>query len=548
MEGLEEARIDIPQSLVLARHIQRPLSDAARIDIPQSLVLARHIQRPSSDELTAADKKFTFFRVPALIRERNKELYEPRMVAIGPYGCRDEPSLRETEWLKQRYLQSFRSRSGDSRINYYKAKIRELEPKARRCYFEPVKLNAKKFVEMLLLDGCFILEFLIKWYQGNKDDLFAADWSLPLIRDDLLLLENQIPLFVLDELFELVTPTLDSEIPSTLMELLVKFLKSINLESPEEDIESTEEEVQGNHDRRLRAPREAKDFGHLLHLYYHCYVTKPQTNPTGRTIGGTILKWLWPCRIFALLPSCITLLLSCIRLKICRSQEPAKKRFPRTIPSATELVEAGVRIKKKTKKNEKKNEKKKEEEKKKKEKKKEEEENQNQNQRRLSAFLDVAFHNGVLEIPFLSVEPSTLPRFSNLVAFEQCSRCKPKEAYMTSYAVFMDCLINTGEDVAILHKLGILENNLASDEDLAAFFNQLADCATLDPENHYLVELFRGVRKYCSSPWPSWRTKLVRDYFSNPWAILSLFAAAVLLILTILQTVYTIYPYYHPGN
>nr|CAD1841011.1 unnamed protein product [Ananas comosus var. bracteatus] len=409
------------------------------------LVLARHIQRPSSDELTAADKKFTFFRVPALIRERNKELYEPRMVAIGPYGRRDEPSLRETEWLKQRYLQSFRSRSGDSRNNYYKAKIRELEPKARRCYFEPVKLNAKKFVEILLLDGCFILEFLIKWYQGNKDGLFAADWSLPLIRDDLLLLENQIPLFVLDELFELVTPTLDSEIPSTLMELLVKFLESINLESPEEDIESTEEEVQGNHDRRLRVPREAKDFGHLLHLYYHCYVTKPQTNPTGRTIG--------------------------------------------------ELVEAGVRIKKKTKKNEKKNEKKKEEEKKK-EKKKEEEENQNhnqnQNQRRLSAFLDVAFHNGVLEIPFLSVEPSTLPRFSNLVAFEQCSRCKPKEAYMTSYAVFMDCLINTREDVAILHKLGILENNLASDEDLAAFFNQLADCATLDPENHYLVELFRA--------------------------------------------------------
>ncbi|OAY75235.1 UPF0481 protein [Ananas comosus] len=391
--------------------------EEARIDIPQSLVLARHIQRPSSDELTAADKKFTFFRVPALIRERNKELYEPRMVAIGPYGRRDEPSLRETEWLKQRYLQSFRSRSGDSRNNYYKAKIRELEPKARRCYFEPVKLNAKKFVEILLLDGCFILEFLIKWYQGNKDGLFAADWSLPLIRDDLLLLENQIPLFVLDELFELVTPTLDSEIPSTLMELLVKFLESINLESPEEDIESTEEEVQGNHDRRLRVPREAKDFGHLLHLYYHCYVTKPQTNPTGRTIGGTILKW-----------------------------------------------------------------------------------------------------------------------------------CKPKEAYMTSYAVFMDCLINTREDVAILHKLGILENNLASDEDLAAFFNQLADCATLDPENHYLVELFRGVRKYCSSPWPSWRAKLVRDYFSNPWAILSLFAAAVLLILTILQTVYTIYPYYHPGN
>nr|CAD1823508.1 unnamed protein product [Ananas comosus var. bracteatus] len=88
---------------------------------------------------------------------------------------------------------------------------------------------------MLLLDGCFVLEFVIKRSQGDDNSVCTAGWSLPLVCGDLLLLENQIPLFVLEKLFELVTFTMDDQIPS-LMELLVNYLASRNVERLEEEM------------------------------------------------------------------------------------------------------------------------------------------------------------------------------------------------------------------------------------------------------------------------------------------------------------------------
>ncbi|XP_020093235.1 UPF0481 protein At3g47200-like [Ananas comosus] len=487
---------------------------AVAVDIEDAVLSSVRSNIKALDRDPMVLERFTIFRVPAHVRQRNTHLYEPRMVSVGPYGRGDGPVLRAMEQHKWRYLQDFLSRNPYNCIDHYIAEIRVLEPRARRCYFEPVDLSADAFVEMLLLDGCFVLEFIIKWSQGDDDSVCTAGWSLPLVRGDLLLLENQIPLFVLEKLFELVTFTMDDEEIPSLMELLVNYLASRNVERPEEEMLASRVSA------AVSVHGEAKDFHHLLHLYYRCYITKPQTDPRGSTICGTILKWLNPTKIFASL-------LSYLRIKISRSQAPAdKKRSPNTIPSATELEEAGVTFKRKGEKR-KRNE---------------------SDQHHPGSFLDVAFHDGVLEIPFLSVENSTLSRFTNLVAFEQCGGCKPEEAYMTSYATFMDCIIDTPADVAILHQSGILENKLASDKELAVFFNQLSDCAAMDFEKHYLAGLFRDVRKYCDSDWPKWRAKLVRDYFGNPWAILSLIAAVFVLVFTFLQTFYTIFPYYHPRN
>ncbi|OAY81036.1 UPF0481 protein [Ananas comosus] len=505
------------------------------IDIREALLSSARGKLSVLSKESMASDKCTIFRAPTLIRQRNKHLYEPQTVAVGPYGRRDDkPSLQAMEWLKWCYLQEFLSRNYTNTIEDYVAEIQKLVPEVRGCYFERVELNPVEFVEMLLLDGCFILEFLIKWKLGVGYSFFTSEWSLSLVHDDLLLLENQIPLPVLDKLFERLMSTMGSGTPS-LMELLVDYLTRKSVESPEEETKrskngkkqancgtcwlashfwSPEEESIKKTEEETKEPRkwEAKNFHHLLHLYYECYVTAPQTSSKLRTDPKDGDEKILPRTI----PSATELL---------EAGDGDKKIFPRTIPSATELLDAGVTLKKKKKKNE-----------------------NETHEKRHSAFLDVAFEDGVLEIPFLSVEPSTLTRFSNLVAFEQCGGCDSDKAYMTSYAMFMNCLIDKREDVAVLHQRGILENNLASDEELAVFFNQLSDLAYVDYDDHYLAELFRDVRDYCGYPWPKWRAKLVRDYFSNPWAILSLFAAAVLLILTILQTVYTIYPYYHPVN
>ncbi|KAK1279526.1 hypothetical protein QJS04_geneDACA004578 [Acorus gramineus] len=56
------------------------------------------------------------------------------------------------------------------------------------------------------------------------------------------------------------------------------------------------------------------------------------------------------------------------------------------------------------------------------------------------------------------------------------------------------------------------------------------------------------VNKYCNSKTHRWRAVLARDYFNSPWAIISVVAAFILLGLTLLQTFYTMYAYYHPPS
>nr|CAD1841071.1 unnamed protein product [Ananas comosus var. bracteatus] len=173
-----------------------PVKGEVAIDIRAALLSSTLQKLDALSDKPMVFDNFTIFRVPAHVRQRNKHLYEPQTVAIGPYGVgRDvEPSLRAMEWLKWRYLQEFLSRNSNCTIDRYIDEIQKLEPWARRCYFERVELSTKEFAGMLLLDGCFIVEFLIKWYQGGNDSTFAAEWSLPLIRSEFALAREPNPL------------------------------------------------------------------------------------------------------------------------------------------------------------------------------------------------------------------------------------------------------------------------------------------------------------------------------------------------------------------
>ncbi|XXG72758.1 hypothetical protein AAC387_Pa07g1782 [Persea americana] len=85
--------------------------------------------------------------------------------------------------------------------------------------------------------------------------------------------------------------------------------------------------------------------------------------------------------------------------------------------------------------------------------------------------LSIKFQNGVLEIPPLQIWDKTNVGFLNFIAFEQCyCHCKK---YFTAYTTFMDCLINTNKDVAILCRNRIIDSWLGSEEDLVAVYNNM---------------------------------------------------------------------------
>lgn len=114
---------------------------------------------------------------------------------------------------------------------------------------------------------------------------------------------------------------------------------------------------------------------------------------------------------------------------------------------------------------------------------------------------------------------------------------------VTSYIFFMDTIIDSDMDVALLHRVGILINALGSDKGVAKLFNSLSRDITVD--RHGVLDVVRmSMSDYCKKPWNRWRANLIHTYFRNPWAIVSLVAAIFLFALTIIQTVYTIRQFY----
>ncbi|KAF3784202.1 hypothetical protein EJ110_NYTH30844 [Nymphaea thermarum] len=121
------------------------------------------------------------------------------------------------------------------------------------------------------------------------------------------------------------------------------------------------------------------------------------------------------------------------------------------------------------------------------------------------------------------------------MAFERMHP-KLRNHEVTSYVSFMVTLIDTAEDVCLLCSRGIVNNLLGSDEHAANVFNKMGDgiVECLDDE------LYDQLQSYVASDWNAFKAYLKRNYFQNPWSGLSLLAAVVMLVLTFIQTLFSV--------
>ncbi|KAG4132143.1 hypothetical protein ERO13_D08G014150v2 [Gossypium hirsutum] len=134
------------------------------------------------------------------------------------------------------------------------------------------------------------------------------------------------------------------------------------------------------------------------------------------------------------------------------------------------------------------------------------------------SFLDVKFNNGVLQIPLLTIDDFLSLVFLNCVAFEQCYHYITN--HVTTYATFMGCLINKPSDAS---------------KDVA-----------FDIEKSYLSKLFEDVNEYYRNDWHVRWAGFKHTYFDTPWSFMSAMAALILLILTLIQAFFGMYPYIFP--
>ncbi|XP_039159379.1 UPF0481 protein At3g47200 [Eucalyptus grandis] len=163
-------------------------------------------------------KKRCVYKVPAcVVTDLNSKAYRPQVVSFGPYHHGEE-HLRPMEDHKERallrilkrsqkpiecFLESLREVAGDLVESY-----EELDQKWKEGSCEGA---TDQFLELMITDGCFMLEILrtgtkrVEDYAPN-DPIFGNHGKyhiLPYIRRDMLMLENQLPIQVLDRLVTL---------------------------------------------------------------------------------------------------------------------------------------------------------------------------------------------------------------------------------------------------------------------------------------------------------------------------------------------------------
>ncbi|KAI3835062.1 hypothetical protein MKX03_020356 [Papaver bracteatum] len=428
---------------------------------------------------SGTSRRCSIHRVPDVFHKMTEpSKYRPQAISIGPFHCGDQ-TLKANESLKLRYAHSLLAGTAKKRFPREEEEelttttgsielistgdeeeekelatsgalitdkgwftifeecvtsIKKIESKARRCYSEPIDLNSGEFVKMMVIDGLFIIELLIEIGLGKV----PFEFNLLLgnrVTMDLLLLENQLPLFVLKCLFDQI------ELPAkierwSLMDIIVYFLSSDTMNLVPEGTNHF-----NGHGEQCEGAK------HLLDLL------------------GTMLQLL-------------------------RGKE-------------TSLNRAGVRFKKGSK---------------------------------TESFMDVKFcSEGIFEIPPTDIYNGTDTVFRNLIACEQLYSGRYD---MTSYSVLMDSLINSAEDVAVLREAGIFRNFLGCDEDVSNIFNKLG-LEVILKENSY-SNLEKKVHRYYKKRRHIWKATLKREYFNNPWAIISVFAAGLLILLTIISTVFGI--------
>ncbi|XP_072991615.1 UPF0481 protein At3g47200-like [Typha latifolia] len=435
----------------------------------------------------------TIYRVPPEIRSTHAKAYTPMAVRIGPffYSRRNSKELKQMQNYKWTCVRKLMHNDNYSRsLKSCFAAIKNLEPTIRASYSDESTMStfsSDKLAEMMLLDGCFILHVLLKHYEEAEIRRTEAIEEAEISRTEAID-EDDMQVIGRCWIWNLVTYDL------LLLENQIPFIVIVHL------------------------------FVLYKNNYMLCILDEPQNLDEPRkylvecALG--LFRDIHPHRADASFSDRyrqVHHLLHLFYLSIPQCAQPTKssrvdtlEEIQHWVPSAKELQDAGVKFKKR---------------------------------KNASSFLDVKFQKGVMEIPPLEVHDYSNSLFRNLIAFEQCYPDTPCQ--ITVYAAFMDCLLNTPEDTRLLHLSGILTNRMTSDQDAAHFFSRLCNQVHYPTDNSYLRDLCVEVNKYQRSRWHKWRAILVRNHFSNPWLIISSFAAIFLLLLTAGQTFYTIYPFYH---
>nr|GEW15101.1 putative UPF0481 protein At3g02645 [Tanacetum cinerariifolium] len=213
----------------------------------------------------------SIYRVPALLRKVNNSSYNPRVLSIGPFHKQRE-ILKRLEASKVSCMHNLFERLGSSKKEItMKACIKNMLDKIKRirsCYEGKMEVSDdNEFAKMMVLDGCFILELIYVSHKYGDSFMLVYNETRRIldtnlvninVKHDLVLLENQIPFFVLRDIYTCTIGVFDREVSLTM--LVLSYLQEINPFENETLVEIQIPDLPPD-----------RDYDHILGLLQNCY-------------------------------------------------------------------------------------------------------------------------------------------------------------------------------------------------------------------------------------------------------------------------------------
>lgn len=475
------------------------------------------------EELSLAD--CSIYKVPHNLRKVKQEAYTPQLISIGPIHLGNK-ELQPMQQHKKRYFHFFYERlsqfNQQSMIKNYKVYLENKEQEIRKCYAEKFpNISKEKFVETILLDAVFIMELLLRnrsWksdtskheheYKQSKsfrlkhsdDYILTQAWLSKSITRDLILLENQIPFFVLMNLYDTVVPNDDKkEDHKSFLDLALEYFAFYDTQKSSS--RETKLVLDKNQTKKYYfVSGLIGDVGGGNSVSKKKHSDKSMSN--NHRFQGP--KHFTDLIRFFYLPADLTDL----------EKSGCSHTFPRTV---TKLIDSGVSFEKVV-------------------------------GRRLleitfekkpflsyflclgclPSFSCLNHFKARLRIPQLKVDHTTECVLRNLIALEQCQY--QEQPYICNYVSLVDSLIHTQVDVDLLVEKEVIVHEMGSDKEVAVLVNGLCKHVVVNSTCYY--DIINELNKHYQNIWNRTMAALWLVYFRDAWRASSTLVGIAFLVYT----------------
>ncbi|KAL9459651.1 hypothetical protein AB3S75_002953 [Citrus x aurantiifolia] len=498
---------------------------------------------------TDTDFPVCIFSVPKTLMSSDPDSYTPKEVAIGPYHYW-RPELYEMERYKLAAAKSAqRHFNGDHKFQDVVDQLKELELQIRACYHNFLNFSNEALAWMMAIGASFLLEFLqIYAIKDGKLSKTYSSRSMSHLLDyagtkaahnailrDMVMLENQIPLFVLRKMLEFEYSSLESA-DEMLQAMLMGFCEELSPFKLMKDMPMIN----------------ISESAHLLGYLYDMVVPKseqkaseiievvddegeaqqpPERYSTDLAYSNKLFREVWklvskltipPIRLINNLLPLFSILVRQFQYLLFQegnksgddgsSFHPSENDVNKppleeeiTIPSVTELYKSNVTF-----------------------------------SATVGNISTISFdaETATLHLPTISLDVNSNVVLRNLVAYEASNASGP--LIFTRYTEFMNGIIDTEEDAKLLREKGIILNRLKSDAEVAHLWNGMSRSIRLTKVPH-IDKVIEGVNKHYNSQWKVKFGKCMKYYVFGSWQFLTLIATIMLLLLMTLQGFCSVY-------